>query len=122
MIYQQDWIIKQIENMVQMIAKIIFKKDVVTYTVTNNEVNTGKDLLYTELLELLSSLKINQAENLLFNNIKTSDWDYLKIAMDFYTKLNKLSDEELAEADFSREEIKNGLEEILKMFGVLFWE
>jgi len=122
MIYQQDWIIKQIENMVQMIAKIIFKKDVVTYTVTYNEVNTGKDLLYTELLELLSSLKINQAENLLFNNIKPSDWDYLKIAMDFYTKLNKLSDEELAEADFSREEIKNGLEEILKMFGVLFWE
>ena len=38
--------------------------------------------------------------------------------MDFYNRLNKLNDEELEMADFTREEIKSGLEDILKLYNI----
>jgi hypothetical protein len=120
--YQQDWMMRQIGDMVKVIARIVFKKDTMTYEITNNEISTETDLLYKELIELLNSLKINEAEDLLFKNIKTDNIDYLKIAVDFYNRLNELSDDELDKADFSRDEIKSGLEDISKIFGVSIWK
>ena len=38
--------------------------------------------------------------------------------MDFYSRLNKLNDEELEMADFTREEIRAGLEDILKLYNI----
>jgi hypothetical protein len=118
MMYQQDWIMRQIQGMVQMIARIIFGKDTITYQLTY-ETNTQKtDLLYKELLGLLNSFKINEAENLLFDSIEINDLNYLKIAVDFYNRLNKLSDVQLENANFSRDEIKTGLNDIVKIFGI----
>lgn len=42
----------------------------------------------------------------------------MKIALDFYDRLNKLSDEELEIADFNREEIKTGIDDILKLYNI----
>lgn len=120
--YQQDWMMRQIGDMVKVIARIVFKKDTITYEITNSEISTDTDLLHKELIELLNLLKINEAEDLLFKNIKTDDLNYLKIAVDFYNRLNELSDEQLEKADFSRDEIKSGLEDISKKFGVSIWK
>ncbi len=116
--YQQDWIIRQIRNMVRMIAKIVFKKESVTYELNDETNQEGTDLLYKELLGLLASLKINEAENLLFERMESDDIKYLTIAIDFYSRLNELSDEELDKGKFTREEIKDGLGDALKAFGI----
>jgi len=42
----------------------------------------------------------------------------LEIAIDFYDRLNELSDEQLEKGDFTREEIKIGLSDALKLFGI----
>lgn len=42
----------------------------------------------------------------------------LKLALWFYTQLRALSDETLEKADFSREEIDEGLEGVLKMYNI----
>jgi hypothetical protein len=42
----------------------------------------------------------------------------VKIALDFYDRLNKLSDGELEIADFSREEIKSGIDDVLKLYNI----
>jgi len=42
--------VKQIKSIVQMIAKIVFKEDIITYEITNNLTDTEIDLLYKELL------------------------------------------------------------------------
>lgn len=118
--YQQDWLMKQIKNTIQIIARFFFKKDTITYEITNNTTNTETDLLYTQLLELLNSFKINEAENLLFESIKADDLNYLKIAVDFYSRINNLSNEQLEKSDFSRDEIKSGLKDISKIFGLMF--
>lgn len=116
--YQQDWMMRQIGDMVNVIVRIVFKQNTIKYEITNDESSAETDLLYKELIELLNSLKINEAEDLLFKRIKTNDLNYLKIAVDFYNRLNELSDEQLEKADFSRDEIKSGLEDISKKFGV----
>jgi hypothetical protein len=116
--FQQDWMMRQVQDMAKIIAKIVFKKDTISYEITNDETSAETDLLYKELIELLNLLKINEAEDLLFKRIKTNDLNYLKIAVDFYNRLNELSDEQLEKADFSRDEIKSGLEDISKKFGV----
>jgi len=113
--YQQDWMMRQIESMVQAIARLIFKKDTITYELMDETDYTKTDLYYKELLELLNSSKINEAENLLFERIESSDMNYLMIALDFYDRLNKLSDEQLEKSNFPRDEIKDGLEDVLIM-------
>lgn len=119
MFYQKDWIMKQIQSMIQLIAKVFFKKDTIKYEIVDETNITQTDLLHKELVGLLNSLRINEAENLLFERIRTNDLNYLAVALDFYRRINELNDEELEEADFSRDEIKSGLEEISKMFGLM---
>jgi hypothetical protein len=116
--FQQDWMMRQVQDMAKIIAKIVFRKDTITYEIKNDETSAETDLLYKELFELINLLKINEAEDLLFNNIKNNNLNYLKIAVDFYNRLNELSDEQLEEADFSRDEIKSGLEDVSKKFGI----
>ncbi len=116
--YQQDWIMRQIRSMTQAIARIIFKKETVEYDITDKTNTEATNWLYKELLNLIENLNINQAENLLFEKLETHDMKYLEIAIDFYERLNELSDEQLEKGDFTREEIKIGLNDVLKLFGI----
>lgn len=116
--YQQDWIMRQIRSMPQAIARIIFKKETVEYDITDKTNTEATNWLYKELLNLIENLNINQAENLLFEKLETHDMKYLEIAIDFYERLNELSDEQLEKGDFTREEIKIGLNDVLKLFGI----
>ncbi|WP_406242404.1 DUF6483 family protein [Tissierella carlieri] len=118
--YHQDWIIRQITSFIHMIGKVLFKKDSVELNIHGESNSEKVHLLYERLINLINNLKVNEAEDLLFENIETNDLIYIKIAMDFYDKVNKLSDEELEEADFSREEIKLGLEDILRLYSIKF--
>ena len=43
---------------------------------------------------------------------------YLEIAIDFYTKLNQKTEEELQQVQFSKEEIVEGIKDIMDMFGI----
>ena len=116
--YRQDWIMRQIRSMTQAIARIIFKKETVEYDITDKTNTEATNWLYKELLNLIENLNINQAENLLFEKLETHDMKYLEIAIDFYERLNELSDEQLEKGDFTREEIKIGLNDVLKLFGI----
>ena len=116
--YRQDWIMRQIRSMTQAIARIIFKKETVEYDITDKTNTEATNWLYKELLNLIENLNINQAENLLFEKLETHDIKYLEIAIDFYDRLNELSDEQLEKGDFTREEIKIGLNDVLKLFGI----
>jgi len=122
MMYQEDWLMRQIGSIIKIVSKFVFKKDTINYEIINEVVNTETDLLYKQLIELLNSLQINEAENLLFKSVKNNDLNYLKIAIDFYNRLNQLSKDQLKEGNFSREEIKSGIEDISKMFGVPIWK
>lgn len=116
--YYQDWLMSQIEGMIKMIMHMFFKKEITSYQIIDELNQTDADRLYLELDKLLKINKINEAENLLFDKINTDDIIYLKIALDFYSRLNSLSDKQLEQSGFSREEIKSGLTDTAELFGV----
>ena len=58
-------------------------------------------------------------KNTLFDRLETNEMSYLIVAVNFYKSLNKLSDEQLERSNYSRDEIRDGLGEILQLFGIV---
>ncbi len=117
--YKQDYIMRQIRDLVRFLAKIFLNKDVAIYQLPNVGEYTDTDYLYKELLFLLNQGKINEAENLLFENLDAGNERYIELALDFYERLNNFSDDYLKENNFTRKEIEEGLKELTEKFG---WE
>ena len=114
--YRQDWFMRQIQMMVEFIVRLIFNKSEAKYELHEEENET--DRLYERIDGLLEENDINGAENLLADSLRTDNRDYLLLAMDFYSRINQLSDEQLEAANFSREEIEDGLRTVTKLFGL----
>ncbi|MFA6947630.1 MAG: DUF6483 family protein [Eubacteriales bacterium] len=108
---------RRIALIIQYIASYLYNRDTVSYTVADPSRPTPADSLYLKLCELLSAGDICGAENYLFENFMAGD-DYILAALDFYQRLNGMSDEELAARDFSRDEVREGLCDILKKAGM----
>ena len=116
--YEQDWIMRQIKLMVAAISKIVFHKDAALYDIQDEAGQTENDKLHLYLLRLIDEGKANEAEDLLFQSLHPADQDALLLALDFYQRLNALTDEALERMNFSRQEIYDGLREVETIFGL----
>ena len=120
----QDWLMRQIEIIARTLAKIIFNKETTEYVIIDYRQFTETDIIHNQLLKLIDEKKINEAENLLFEQIEVEleenpdSRKYLEIAVDFYSRLNELSDKTLEDCGFEREEIDDGIREIADMYGI----
>lgn len=112
MFFENDWIMRQINMLVQFVARVVFKKDTVSYEIEDEAHLTDTDELYKKLQALQKEGKICEAEDLLFENRSNSD-QYLALALDFYQTLSKMSDDELEQHNFSRQEVYDGLKEVV---------
>lgn len=118
MALKQDWILKQIDMLIQFVARLVFHKDNLNYEI-NDETNLSHtDLIHEKLKLLLSNGKIGEAEDVLFDNISENSIDSLELSLDFYQRLNSLTDKYLEENDFSRKEVEDGLRDVLKRFNI----
>lgn len=113
--YEQDYVMRIIRDMIRFLAKVLLDKEEIGYERQNENYT---DYLHNQLLEFIEKGKINEAENLLWNNLDLKNKDHIVLALDFYTRLNDMSDEFLENNNFSREEIQMGLQEIAKRFGI----
>lgn len=119
--FENDYILKQIEMSTKFLAKLIFGKESPEYKLQYDEIANAKpiDLLCLTLRRMIDEGEINEAENLLYENIKReARAEYLEIAIDFYDRLSKLSADRLDECDFSRAEIFEGLENVKRIYGI----
>lgn len=115
--FEQDYIMKLIKEMARVILKLLFNIDSESPTVELLENKQEKEIL-ENLLDMIDAGKINEAENRLYDLINDMDMGSLKIAVLFYSCLNDKTDEFLKENDFSREEIKLGMENVADVFGL----
>jgi hypothetical protein len=118
MYFQKDWLMRQIEMILRFIISLLFMKEYAAYEIDCENSISANDPLYEQVMRLLSEGKICEAEDLLFDNFDADNNEFLKLAVYFYATINKLSDEELEARNFSREEIKDGLHEIMKRRGI----
>ena len=115
--FEQDYIMRLIKEMVRAILKLIFHIDTESPTVELLENKEEKETL-GNLLDMVDDGKINEAENRLYDLISDTDVNGLEIALLFYSYLNDKTDDFLEGNDFSRDEIKLGLENVADRFGL----
>jgi len=123
--FHKDFLVRQLQHMTEAIGSMVFNKETAAKYEALSEVNLNQpetDLLYVLLCDRIANNSVNEAENLLFDSLDGEDRQYtlsdIEVAADFYAELNRWSDEELEASDFSREEVLEGLNDILNLLGV----
>lgn len=116
-VFEQDYVMRLIKEMVRAILKLLFNIDTESPTV---ELLENKEEMETleNLLDMIDDGKINEAENRLYDLTSDTDVNSLEIALLFYSYLNDKTDDFLEANDFSRDEIKLGLENVADNFGL----
>ena len=114
----KDFILRMINDLTKSIAYIILSKNDIEYTLPKNNEYSKVDLLYLKLLELVNNGRINEAEDMLFYEINTSDMRQFEMAISFYLYLNDFGNDYLEKNYYSRDEIKEGIKSICKEYGV----
>lgn len=115
--FEQDYVMRIIKEMVRAILKLLFNIDTESPTVELLENKEEQETL-ENLLDMVDAGEINEAENRLYDLISNTDVNSLEIALLFYSYLNDKTDDFLGENDFSRDEIKLGLENVANSFGL----
>ena len=118
--FTDDYIMRQIEMLSRSLAKVFFNKDTETLEILGDDAQIDELALAERIVrEKTDSRNINEAENYLYELIEEGPTPgKLKLALWFYHELRKMTDEELEAADFSREEIEEGLEGVLKFYNI----
>lgn len=114
--FEQDYIMHLIGEMVRAFLKLLFNIDLDTKeSQIFNETEIAAE--YDELITLVDDGKINEAENKLLDGLNSENIQDFKLALMFYSYLNEKNIDFLAEHDFSKKEIIDGLKQISKVYG-----
>lgn len=114
---EQDYIMRLIKESVRMLMKLLFNIDTVSPAIEQLE-SLERRSIYNGLQDKLDDGAINEAEEELFEGLDETNREDLKLAIMFYSYLNEKDDEFLAANQFSRQEIKDGLMDVLDRYGV----
>ena len=118
MVYEQDYILRQIEILMQGIRRVFFgkrEKGAAAFAVSGALPGA---LWYTRVLERLEAGDINGAENLLFALMDPAEPQGLLAALDFYNRLRRIPEERLLEIGFSLAEVEQGLLDAAALYGL----
>ena len=119
MSYHYDWIMRQIEIIAATLAYILSKKKThITAAYEASALPSGENALYLQLAALVRQGRGCQAEDILFDALEEPSDLVLDAALRFYEDLNALSDDTLEAANFSRQEILEGLQHVCDIFGI----
>ena len=109
----RDYLMEEAERLTKLIAAVVFQKHMEeeqggqVYAISQDAVLLG------DLRRMVLLGDINGAENLLFQRLQQEPTSQaFSAAGIFYREISALTDEELRLADFSRQEIMDGLQSV----------
>ena len=115
--YEKDYIMRLIHGIALVLARLLLGRQMENEgeiaTILDKQEKEQNDLL----LRMVDEGKINRAEERLFDLLENAPWDdrhKTAVAICFYSHVNDKDDEFLEKADFTREEIMEGLEDAMK--------
>lgn len=115
--FEQDYIMRLIKEMVRTLLKLLFNIDTDSPSAELLKNREDKQTLET-LLAMIDEGRIDDAENQIYDITADGDKRNLEIAILFYSYLNDKSDDFLEAHNFSRDEIKSGLQDIISRYGL----
>jgi hypothetical protein len=116
--YQQDYVMRLIKQMMQAVSNIVFKKTDTDKETDSIQTDTTESDREIDLLALADSGQINEAENLLYETLDTTDMSQLRKAFAFYEHINEYQNDFLEEHNYSREEVLDGIKNVSEEFGI----
>lgn len=114
MALKQDYILRLIEEVINVLVKSL--KDDESIKEELDASSNGEEKL-TYLIRLVDEKRINDAENFLFDNLDLENTKDFEIGMLFFKYLNEKDDLFLEEANYSREEISEGIVDLSREYG-----
>jgi len=118
-----DYIMDMIDTLSEVLMKALLGKEAERQIddgeiyIADLEYERSDYLVRTVLFRLISDGKIAEAEDALFKTVEQNpSKTMLKLSIEFYTTLSKMTEEELLKGNFSRDEIKEGIDDIKKYF------
>lgn len=116
--FEQDYIIRLIKEMIRAILKLLFNMDTDNPMEVLAEEKESKETL-EKLLDMVDNGNINEAENQIYNMTSDNNMANLEVALLFYSYLNDKDDEFLQRHGFSRDEVKSGVKELASRYGLM---
>lgn len=116
--FENDYVLRLIKTMVRALASLIFGKQVKFYELEQELKADSSDSLYVRLIHMADAGQINEAENLLYDELEAGTANSMKTALAFYDYLNEFSDAFLEEHNYSRAEIMDGIRALAGREGV----
>lgn len=114
----QEKQVNPLRNMTMFLAKALFKKDSPIIPDGAFPANSEPGIVLARIRQLLDEGNINTAENLLFDSFDKKKPYFVAIGLELYARISELTPEELEAADFSREEIQQGIGDMLKFYNI----
>ena len=118
--FKQDYIMNQIRNLAKLLVKMVLNKETVTVELRDETSATGQEQLLQTFCRMVEQGQINEAENLLYEELDFEDLEQYEIALAFYLHVNELEDTFLEMHDYSRAEIRDGICDVSKKFGIAY--
>jgi len=113
---EQDYITRMISGNIRTILKLVFHNDENEEANINLE-NEAAAQRYIRLTDLINVGKVNEAENILLEELDYSDIKEFEMALKFYAYLNEIDQDFLEECDYTKKEIVQGIKDMSKMYG-----
>lgn len=115
--FEQDYILRLVHEIARVLAKILFNIDSENASEELESRIEETDIL-EQLLGMIDNGQINEAENKLYDMLDEGIPNCIEIAILFYSYLNEQTDEFLKESDYSRGEVKDGIENVAEKVGL----
>lgn len=115
--FEQDFIMRQIHQILKVLVKVLFNIDSETITsslIKDTETRETADYL----LRKIDIGNINEAENEFSELMENKTMNNLLLGIVFYSYLNEKDDDYLENNDFSRNEVENGIKYLLSEYGL----
>ena len=114
---EKDYIMRIIKEMVRVLFSLVFGKKYVSVEIEkeNKYEVSGKKL--QSFLDMIDSGQINEAENILLNNIDYTNKDEVMAAALFYQHLSEKDSEFLENNNYTKEEVLSGFKQLLVQSG-----
>ena len=114
---EKDYIMRMIKEMVRILFSLIYGKKYVSVELEkeNKYEVSGKNL--KSFLDMIDSGQINEAENILLDNIDYANNDEVMVAALFYQFLSEKDSEFLINNNYTKEEVLSGFKQLLVQSG-----
>ena len=110
---EKDYIMRMIKEMVRVLFSLMFGKKYVSVELEkeNKYEVSGKNL--KDFLDMIDSGQINEAQNILLDNIDYTNNDDVMAAALFYQYLSEKDSEFLINNNYTKEEVLSGFKQLL---------